>query len=133
MLESIEYSLQKLFKDNGISVAISQPKDESYISCISLSDIDIDAESFNGYVYEGTYHFMLNIVASSHEEMLDLLEKYLVIRELKSKPFTIYDFHTGKAVKNIECNLSMPSKIMFDAPFSTAFIDELLVTVRLIS
>lgn len=130
MLESIEYSLQKLFKDNGIDVAISQPKGTGYISCISINDIDVDAVSFNEGVTEGTYHYMLNIVATSHKEMLDLMEKYLIIRNLKENPFIIYDFDTGTAVKNIDCKLSMPAKIVFNAPFSTAFVDELIVEIR---
>lgn len=130
MLKSIEYSLQKLFKDNGISVTISQPKEETYISCISLNDIDVDAESFGGFIYGGTYHYMLNIVATSHDEMLDLMEKYLIIRGLKDNPFIVYDFDTGVAVKNIDCKLSMPAKITCNAPFSTAFVDEILVTIK---
>ena len=129
-INNIENSLRKFFVDNGIQVALSQPENQEFISVVSLESYEKDVKSFDGDYLVDKIHYVLHIVANSHDEMINILKKYLPLKETGEKPFQVYDFSSGKAVSDIECTISMPDPIQFNMPFGTTFMDNIIITYR---
>ena len=130
MLRNIEYSIRKLFKDHSIEVSVSQPEESEFISVISLNTYDKDKEAMDNHLPVETFSFVLHIVTENHSQMLDKFEKYLFFRESGVSPFTVYDFSTGTAVKDVECTISMPNRVQFNMPYGTTFMDDIIITYR---
>jgi len=130
MFKNIEYSLRKFLLEQGIKIGISQPIKEDFVSVIAVDSYEKDVKSFDDDYKVDKINFLLHIVASNHAKMIELLDKYLAIKEGGEIPFQVYDFSSGTAVSDIECTLSMPESIQFNAPYGTTFMDTIVITYR---
>jgi len=130
MIKNIEQSLKKLFKENDIDVLVSQPEKSEFVSVISLDKYTKNKIAMDNNYKVDIMQFLLHIVAGNHEQMADILERYLSFKEPLETPFVVYDFSSGLAVKDVECTISMPRDIQFNTPFGTTFMDDIIITYR---